>query len=636
MIPEIGHFSLILCFALSFFGMVLSWTKPSLQSLQRISLSMLLTASIAFALLMYSFIVSDFSVSLIADNSHVLKPMLYKVSGTWGNHEGSMLLWILIFTGILSVYAYKSSAHSDNQRKEFFYFFCIIALFLTYTVLLSNPFERLSPAPLNGQDLNPVLQDPALAIHPPLLFIGYALTVVPFIMLLAQLDKPPLNKDFAMRVLPWLHGSWLFLAGGLALGSWWAYYELGWGGWWFWDPVENVALLPWLAVTVLIHNILQLKASNKGAFGSSLLIIFAFCITLLGTFIVRSGIISSVHSFALDPTRGIWLLALFGFVTGYALIKLTSKTEQLASTKTAQINLLSRERFLDVHFWIGILMIIFVLLGTLIPFWGEMIFGSNIAVGYNYYKITFIPLGLATVILMGFAPFFTWRQSNLKAIKNQLLLPVIFSTFLALLWILRHDFADLSNVDSFLLIAFVLSSVYAIVLSIQRLKLKKKLSSTAIAHMGLAIAVLGMLGSGFLSKETRVDMHINETLDLAGYNFTLKDVQPLIIDNYNADRAIIDVKKNETLITHMQPELRWYPIAGKQTREVDLHYRTTSFSDFYAVIEARGQKSEDSWVINIRYNPYISLLWIGWTIMMLGGVVAIIKKVKKHRKHFDT
>ena len=438
MITELGHFALIMAFVMSVAVSVLPFiglrrgTSPFAALAAPATLAMMMAVCAAFAALLHAFITSDFSVALVAGHSHSTKPLIYKISGTWGNHEGSLLLWILILTlfgGALA--AGGRGMDAGLKVRTLAVQAMVTAGFLAFCLFTSNPFERLESAPLDGRGLNPILQDPGLALHPPTLYIGYVGLSMAFAFAVAGLIEGRIDRDWARHVRPWVSAAWCALTAGIALGSWWAYYELGWGGWWFWDPVENASLMPWLAATALLHSTIVVEQRGTLKSWTVLLAILAFSLSLVGTFIVRSGLLTSVHSFASDPARGVFILGILLAAVGVPLMLFALRGPQL--TSRGDFDVLSRESGLILNNFLLTAATVVVLIGTFYPLALEMVSGARITVGPPYFDATFNPIMGALVAAMAFGPVMAWRRGTLPSTRlvavsyTHLTLPTICS-----------------------------------------------------------------------------------------------------------------------------------------------------------------------------------------------------------------
>ncbi len=618
MIPELGHYALILALLVA-----LAQTHPLLAR-QGAVLQFVLCA-LAFAALTWAYVTSDFTVLNVADNSHTLKPMIYKVAGVWGNHEGSMLLWLLM----LSLFGMLVALRQDERRVLQIHGL-IGAGFLAYTLLASNPFERIYPPPFDGMDLNPVLQDPALALHPPLLYMGYVGFSVAFAYAVAALWDGKADRDWASAVRPWVMLAWTALSAGIALGSWWAYYELGWGGWWFWDPVENASLMPWLVGTALLHSVIVMQTRGGLRRWTVLLAITAFSLSLLGTFLVRSGVLTSVHAFAVDPQRGVFILALLVLYTGGALLLYALRAGNLKSD--AAFSPASRESLLVFNNLFLATMTATVLIGTLYPLALSALDAGQISVGPPYFHLTFVPLAVPLLILVTIGPFVPWKKGDPRGIAGKLR-AAAFLTALTLLMTLFAGHSPLlpsllgSGLAAWLIYGALTEA--ATRLGLFRLSgsdIMRRLAGTSparwgmtLAHLGLGIAVLGMTGTGLWLREHTAVLQPGDKMSVAHFELTLTEVGPAFGPNYTAIRAIID-GRNTRSGRHftLMPENRHFTIADEMTTEAAI--RQSALSDIYVVL---GERGDDGWVINAKTHPFVKCLWLGFFLITLGGALAL-------------
>ena len=558
MIPELGHLSLIIAFVLAigltvvpFWGSIRG-SVAAMNLAPSLSVGILVFTTTAFGLLAVSFLQDDFSVAVVAANSNSLLPPIFKFSALWGNHEGSLLLWVLILSSWMTAVAFLSRGLPLVMIARVLSVMGLIAVgFLAFSLLTSNPFERLLPnTPLDGSDLNPLLQDPGLIIHPPLLYMGYVGLSVPFAFAIAALIGGRLDASWARWSRPWTNVAWGFLTLGIMLGSWWAYYELGWGGWWFWDPVENASFMPWLMGTALVHSLAVTE--KRGVFRSwtVLLAIFAFSLSLLGTFLVRSGVLTSVHAFAADPERGLFILVFLALVVGGSLLLYALRAPAVASRVAYEV--VSRESLLMVNNLIFTVSATIVLLGTLFPLVMDALSLGKYSVGPPYFNAVFVPLMALLMPFMTFGPLARWRQDSPRRWLHELLVPAIAVAVLApLLSTLLFDF-NLWVALAFLLAGWVILGVlkeawYRLTVgapgSLQWRRLSPSFIGMALAHMGFAAVVLGAVVVSQHSEEQDLRMAPGESAELGGYRFEMTRVSQQPGPNYVADQAVF-------LVTH--------------------------------------------------------------------------------------
>jgi len=583
----------------------------------------------AFVTLIYAYVTTDLSVLNVAQNSHSYKPLLYKISGAWGNHEGSMLLW----TSFLALYGMLMSGRLSTRAVG------VQGLlsfgFIAFTLFASSPFTRLALAPIDGNDLNPVLQDPALAFHPPFLYAGYLGFSVAFSAAVAALLDGATGKNWAASVKPFILWSWTTLSAGIALGSFWAYYELGWGGWWFWDPVENASLLPWLLGTALLHSVIVMEKRDALHRWSLLLAILTFSLAMLGTFLVRSGVLTSVHAFALDPARGLIILALIVIFTGGALILYGLRVAKIEAA--AVFAPLSREGALVLNNLFLCTMTATVLTGTFYPLVITALQAGDIAVGPPYYQTTFIPLAIPLILLMAVGPFLGWKTADLRGITQRLQTAGLATGFILLVTFMMQPQSLALSLLGIGLSAWLVSGTLA--QWAQNAGLYRKDKSPlwprlknmraeqwclALTHAGLGIAIAGMVGTGLWTKEDVKILRPGETMNVGRYTVILRDVTPIFGTNYSALRATITAHSGSGEVT-LTPEQRHYPVAQKNTTEAAIH--TNIRDDIYVVLGERDTKS-GGWVIHAWSHPLIAFLWSGFIIMVLGGLIGL-----RERKH---
>ncbi|MFL6572968.1 MAG: heme lyase CcmF/NrfE family subunit [Burkholderiales bacterium] len=626
MIPELGQLALALALALALIQGSLplvgaakgnrAWmalARPAAQA------QALLVAA-AFGCLVYSFVANDFSVQYVALHSNSALPLQYRIAGAWGGHEGSLLLWCLML-GVWMTAVTRFSAHLPEEMtaRVLGVMGLVSAGFIAFMLFTSNPFERLFPAAEDGRDLNPLLQDPGMVIHPPMLYMGYVGFSVAFAFAVSALLSGRLDAAWARWSRPWTTVAWTFLTLGIALGSGWAYYELGWGGWWFWDPVENASFMPWLVGTALIHSLAVTE--KRGAFRSwtVLLAIIAFGLSLLGTFLVRSGVLTSVHAFAVDPKRGIFILGLFAFMIGGALA--------LYAWRTARIGLggdfapLSRESLLLANNVILGAAAGTVFLGTLYPLLIDALGLGKISVGPQYFEAVFVPLMAPALFLMGVGPLARWKRASLPELA--VLLRWALGVSLALGLILPFAFGDWHALVGFgvALAAWIVISGF---LSLRkRPRDSRAYWGMLTAHCGVAVFVVGVTLVKGYESDRDVKMRPGDTVELAGYEFRLESVSPVRGPNYTAAQAKITVTKGGKPVTEMYPERRMYTVAEQVMTEAAIHPGVTR--DLYVslgdALEEPGGKA-GAWLVKVQHKPFIDWIWGGCLIMALGGVCA--------------
>jgi cytochrome c-type biogenesis protein CcmF len=634
MIAEIGHFALILAFVLSLvqstiphYGAVKRHTGMMAVA-QSTAIGQLVFLIAAFICLTVAFVVSDFSVQLVAMNSHSDKPLVYKIAGVWGNHEGSMLLWVLIlgiFGGAVAIFG--KNLPKTLLARTLAVQGLIGAAFLAFILFTSNPFIRLDPAPVNGNGLNPLLQDPGLATHPPFLYMGYVGFSIAFSFAIAALIEGKVEPAWARWVRPWTLAAWAFLTLGIMLGSAWAYYELGWGGWWFWDPVENASLMPWLAGTALIHSAIVVEKRDALKRWTILLAILTFSLSLVGTFMVRSGVVTSVHSFAVDPERGVFILGILILTTGgalalYALRAADLKMANLFSPISRESSLVLNNVFL-VSITGG------VFLGTFISLIARETFGTDVSAGAPVFNFFFVPLMLALMVFMSIGPVLAWKRGNIKSALYRLRAGGIAAagmgasalimqqepwSMLALVisaWLLVGSFTTVLEK------AFATGSSASLMARLQ--SLPRAVYGTAFAHAGMAITTIGIAVSAANSEETVVKMLPGQSLSLSGYELRLISVIDEQGSNYLSKAARFEVRQGGVKTEDLLSEKRTYPNPGSETTEAGII--PGLFGNFYVSL---GRSYEDgSWAVRAYHHPFIGWIWAGACIMVLGGALSL-------------
>ena len=582
---------------------------------------LLICSFLSFALLIYSHIVSDFNVLNVFQNSHTTKPFIYKVSGVWGNHEGSLLLWILVLT-IFNYFIFK--LYNNNSifiSKTLEMQALVTAGFILFTLLTSNPFQKVISEQSDGLGFNPILQDPALAIHPPLLYIGYVGFSAAFSMGVATLSLENSQKiPWYIYMKPFVLAAWTFLTIGIALGALWAYYELGWGGWWFWDPVENASFMPWLIGTALLHSLIIVEKRKSLKAWVLLLSILAFLLSVIGTFLVRSGILTSVHTFALDPSRGIYILAFTAVLGGYSLILFGRESKKYFDTN--YFSLFSKEGSILINNVLMVVVCATVFLGTIYPLVIEAFTNKKISVGEPYFNSTTIPIIIPAILVMGVGPLLAWnKDEKLKIFKK--IFPSILLTLVMtiLIFSIYQSFSYIGLVG--IILAFWIISNNIILL----IKKSRNFSmGMLIAHLGIGLLILGITGSSNWQEEKITRLKINTSTQINKYNITFKEINEVKGPNYLAIKAnFIVYDKNKNFITNLEPENRYYPISNIFTTEASIH--TNLSRDLYIVL-GEGNLN-DGWVIKIYHNPLVIWIWIGSLIMFFGGVVSINNNLKK-------
>ena len=630
MIPELGHFALIIAFAISIVQSIVpiigaAKNDRSLMALARpAALTQFLFVGLAYASLTYAFINFDFSVLYVSNHSNLVQPLMYRISGVWGSHEGSLLLWSLI----LSVWTIAVAVYSKNLPEVLMArVLAVMAMistgFLAFMLFTSNPFERIFPAPADGSELNPLLQDPGLIIHPPMLYMGYVGFSVAFAFAVAALLGGKLDATWARWSRPWTTIAWSFLTFGIALGSWWAYNELGWGGWWFWDPVENASFMPWLVGTALIHSLASTE--KRGVFKSwtVLLAILAFSLSLLGTFIVRSGVLVSVHAFATDPARGVFILAFLVVVIGGSLGLYAWRSATVVSH--GRFTWFSRESALLLNNIIFLTAAAAVFVGTMYPLVVDAFGIGKISVGRPYFDTMFSLIAIPLLLLLGVGPAVRWKGDNASRLIKVSLFIFMLSLIIGLL--LPFLIEDKLNITTGLGLAGALWVALTTLKDLfERLSKKLKLSLSylgmVVAHFGIAIFVAGVTVTMSYSEEKDLRMVPGSNYNISGYDFRFQGVRKVQGPNYTADEAVIEVWNGEEKSGELLPQKRIY--SGKGNPMTDASIDKTLSRDLYAAL---GEELENgAWSMRVYYKPMIRWIWLGCIFMSLGGVLAVSDK----------
>lgn len=637
MSAQVGYFALLLALALSFVQAVAPFVAARRRDaaiaslIDQAALGQLVFIVVAFASLTYAFVTSDFSLQVVAANSHTTKPLLYKISGVWGNHEGSMLLWVLILAIFGAAVALFGENIPDGLRSKTLAVHGMIGVgFLSFIVLTSNPFAILPNPPADGASLNPILQDPGLAIHPPFLYLGYVGFSMAFSFSVAALIEGKVDACWARWVRPWVLAAWSFLTIGITLGSAWAYYTLGWGGWWFWDPVENASLMPWLAGTALLHSALVVERRNALVSWTILLGILTFSLSLIGTFLVRSGVLTSVHAFAQDPARGEFILLLIGLSTGGALVLYAVRAPILKTG--SPFGTVSRESGLVLNNALLSAGAFTVFLGTFYPLVVDLIGGDKISVGPPYYNRTFVPILTPLLIAMAVGPALKWKRDELRAALKRLNIAAIVA-FLAAIAVLIATFGRDFLAAAFMAIAFWLIAGSALILA-KRVRFGSAPLSTSVrllgttpraffglvvAHAGMGVLVAGIAGMSSWATEKIDLMRPGASIELSGYELRLRSIDNVEGPNYEAERGSFDILRNGRFISKIHSERRFYPVRQQQTTAAGI--RTNLVSNLYVALgEPDGV---GAWTVRFYYHPFMPLVWIGALTMALGGLVSL-------------
>jgi cytochrome c-type biogenesis protein CcmF len=579
-----------------------------------------ISITISFLALMFCYILSDFSNYNVFQNSHSSKPMLYKITGTWGNHEGSMLLWLLIMTFYNLFFSFNKKLDNDLKKLTIFFQASLYICFILFVLFTSNPFLATSIEINEGLGLNPILQDPALAIHPPMLYTGYVGFSLVLSLALAGLILNKIDIKWIKTTKNWTLFCWSMLTGGISLGSYWAYYELGWGGWWFWDPVENVSLMPWITGLALVHTLMITQKEQLLKRWIVFLSILCFSLSVFGTFLVRSGILTSVHSFAADSSRGIFILILFLVITGFSFIVFIFKSED--SNKKLNLLFINKSSALIINNIVMLVACITILLGTIYPIIIEVITNKRISVGAPYFNMTVLPILLPGFLLMSVAPALSWQSNRLPKFKNYLILFILMSILSSLITSFTYF-----NIWGFIGITLSLIIIGASTLSIFHNYTQYKFkhfflhNNAFIAHIGVGITILGVTCSSVFQTEHRGSLNIGESINISGYSLKLEGTKILEKNNYQELLASFSLYEKGEILSKIKPSKRYYHVSKMITTEAGIYHHW--FQDFYIVL---GNQKNSKWDIKIYQNPLINFIWLGVMIMILSGLVGIRKK----------
>ncbi len=637
MIAEIGHFALVLALCVA----LVQATLPLIGAARGhagwmalagpAALAQLGLIGLAFAALMHAYIVSDFSLLNVAQNSHSTKPLLYKISGVWGNHEGSMLLWVTILALFGAAVAACGHSLPPALKARVLAVQAMIGLgFLLFILVTSDPFLRLDPAPLNGNDLNPMLQDPGLAFHPPFLYLGYVGFSMAFSFAVAALIEGRVDPAWARWVRPWTLAAWSALTAGIALGSWWAYYTLGWGGWWFWDPVENASLMPWLAGTALLHSSIVVEKRDALKSWTILLAILTFSLSLMGTFLVRSGILSSVHAFAVDPARGVFILALLSVAIGGSLLLYALRAPALkAGGLFAPV---SREGALVINNLLLASATATVLIGTLYPLFLDVLNAGKVSVGPPFFNATFVPLMIPMVAAMVVGPLLPWKRADLAGALTRLALAGALTLLVVLIACWQRGGPSAMALAGIALAAWAVFGAlaeWAGRIGLFRLPAAESLARAralpraawgmTFAHAGLGVAIAGMVGASAWVDERILTARPGDVIPLAGYSLSFESVGEATGPNYTARRGRFTVSRDGHVLGILEPEQRHYTVTGMDLTHAAI--RTSATDDLYLAL-GDGDGS-GALTLRLYHHPLVPWLWFGGLMMVAGGLLSL-------------
>jgi cytochrome c-type biogenesis protein CcmF len=621
MTGELGQFALCLALALAavMAGAGLAGARVQATGARAVAsgaaLGFFVFVALAFGALTWGFVTSDFSIATVAANSHTLKPLIYKITGVWGNHEGSMMLWVLVLGIYCAVMTLAARGGEQLTSAALGVQGLLGTAFLLFILFTSNPFLRLDPMPFEGAGLNPLLQDPGLAVHPPMLYLGYVGLSASFAYAAAALITGDAERAWARAARPFMMAAWIALTLGITLGSWWAYYVLGWGGFWFWDPVENAALMPWLAATALLHSSLATERSGAFRTWSLLLAIAGFSLSLIGTFLVRSGVLASVHAFANDPERGFFILLMLGFAIGGALALFAWRAPKLESSTGFAAE--SRETALLLNNLLLCFAVTVVLFGTLYPLVLQAVTGERISVGAPYFAMLFAPAFVVLILLVPFGPLLAWHKADLAGAARQLVPAAGIAVVAGILVLAVATPRSLAAAGCFALAFWTISA------SLITLYRGGRWPS-ALAHAGLGVSLLGIAGTTIWRTEALDVLAVGQSLPVAGYELRFEGVTPVQGPNYEAMRANIVVFNGGHIVAVIHPEKRNYPAEGQAVSDTAI--RTTGLSDLYVALG--DERGDGRWTVRAYVNPLAPLIWLGGAVMALGGLAALMGRLR--------
>ncbi|MEM8918623.1 MAG: heme lyase CcmF/NrfE family subunit [Pseudomonadota bacterium] len=583
--------------------------------------------TLSFLLLIWLFLRSDMSVALVVKNSASVKPFLYKFAGTWGNHEGSMLLWVAVMGIAGAMIALfernlKTATLVTTLAAQAF----ISLGFYAFLLISSNPFERMFPVPPDGQGLNPLLQDPGLAFHPPTLYFGYVGLSVAFSFAVGAMITRDVGPAFARAMRPWVLGAWIFLTLGITAGSYWAYYELGWGGWWFWDPVENASLMPWLAATALLHSVTVLATRDGLRAWTVMLAVVAFSMSMIGTFLVRSGILTSVHAFAVDPERGSFILALLAVYIGGAMALFALRIGTVK--EGSRFELVSREGALVANNLLLSVILGIVFIGTLYPLFVEAITDEQLSVGPPYFNLAAGPITLLLVAIMAAGPLLKWRRDNPKKLANRLSIPILVSAAAVFLLVLLTTSMSVLSLIAMALAAGIALASFAPLWKRNLRRTPMHVYGMVIAHFGIAVALVGMASESSFTEEKLVAAQPGTEIEVNKWKLKFEAIEPLAGPNWTALEARISAQYEDGEAIEITPQNRMFASAQTQTSEAAL---LTRWNGQLYVVLGEGD-SEGRWQIRTWWKPFVTLIWYGGILVALGGLLAVVGRLRRSRR----
>ena len=621
----VATFSLVICFAISLFQMRYFFSKYEAIIGNHLLLSTVqfISCFFSFLVLIYVFLTSNFDFQIVYSNSHTEKPFLYKLSGAWGNHEGSLLMWILILTIFNFFYAISNSLDIKLRNKIIASQSFLILGFLSFCLFMSSPFILLKENVSEGLGLNPILQDPLLAIHPPVLYLGYVGFSLVFSFAIGGMLNNKVDKEWASALKPWILIAWVFLTLGIALGSFWAYYELGWGGYWFWDPVENASLMPWLSATALLHCIIVLEKKDTLQSWTILLSILTFSLSLIGTFLVRSGILNSVHTFASDPGRGLFILLFLAIVLLFSFSLFASKGSTLE--KPSSFGMISRESGILVNNWLLLTILFIVFLGTIYPLFIDLILEKSLTVGPQYYVVTIVPIVSLLLIFMTITPLVGWGKGSINQVLVKIKYSLIFSLTLAFAISLYFDLFSITQVTIlFLSFSLIITTFFSGIKFSKNNFFVKSILGRTLSHAGFGLFILSVIANATYSEEKIYDAKVKDILELKNHQFIFEKVKQVEGENYNSIQAVFSLLEDNKVVKQFTPEIRFYDDPPTATSETSIVHGL--FSDIYIVMNV--PQYQDSISVRIHVKPFMNFIWLGVFMIISGGLFSIIYRIK--------
>ena len=621
----VATFFLIICLIVSLYQMRLFFIKYETTKNNHLLFSSVQLSScfFSFAILIYIFLTSNFDFQIVHSNSHSDKPFIYKFSGAWGNHEGSLLMWILILTIFNFLFVIYDSSNLKLRNKIIANQSFLILGFLAFCLFMSSPFTLMEESFSQGLGLNPILQDPLLAIHPPVLYLGYVGFSLVFSFAIAGMLKDKVDQEWAIALKPWILVAWIFLTLGIALGSFWAYYELGWGGYWFWDPVENASLMPWLSATALLHCIIVLEKRNTLQSWSILLSILTFSLSLIGTFLVRSGVLNSVHTFASDPGRGLFILLFLALVLFFSFSLFATKGSMLE--KKSSFGAISRESGILVNNWLLLTILFIVFLGTIYPLFIDLVLEKSLTVGPQFYVVTITPILILLLMFMTITPLIGWTKSSFSQAFIKIKYSLIFSLTLAFAISLYFSLFPVTQIIIlFLSFSLIATSLFLGVNLYKKNIFVKSILGRTLSHAGFGLFIVSVIANATYSEEKIYDAKVKDILELNEHQFVFEQVNRVEGENYSSIQAVFNLLRDDKPINQFTPEIRFYNDPPTATSETSIVQGV--FKDIYIVMNV--PQYQDSISVRIHIKPFMNFIWLGVLMIIIGGIFSIFQRVK--------